>query len=318
MAVDSPELLALRALGLGDFLTCVPALRALRRAYPSHELVLACPSPLAPLVSLASVADRLVPAHGVQPLPWSGPAPELAVNLHGKGPESHRVLWKLGPGRMAAFGCAEAGHEGPKWRADEHEVQRWCRMLEESLGIEADSADILLPRPVDSPGATVGAVVIHPGAAFPSRRWPVERFARVARWARDQGLDVVITGSVDEVGIAKELQQRAGFEPSVVMAGRTDLGQLASVISSASLVVCGDTGVAHLATAFATPSVVLFGPISPAIWGPRPDGPHTAIWHGERIGDPWRADSDPALMQITVEEVVVAAERRLAVGVMAG
>ena len=81
------------------------------------------------------------------------------------------------------------------------------------------------------------------------------------------------------------------------------------LVAAAALVLCGDTGVAHLATAYRRPSVVLFGPVSPALWGPpartSPDGSvlHRVLWHGDGNGDPWGADLDPALEKITVDEV---------------
>src|SRR5215208_494013 len=91
------RLLALRPLGLGDLLTAVPALRALAAAFPHHERVLAAPAPLAPLAELiegpgGSAVDRLAHVRELQPLPPELQRAELAVNLHGRGPQSHRLL----------------------------------------------------------------------------------------------------------------------------------------------------------------------------------------------------------------------------------
>jgi ADP-heptose:LPS heptosyltransferase len=298
-----PRLLVLRALGLGDLLTGVPALRALRRARPDHELVLAAPSALQPLVDLAGVADRLLDTRGLGALPWVGEPPELAVNLHGRGPQSHRLLTALAPHDLVAFDCAPAAHPGPVWDDDEHEVRRWCRLVEETLKVAADPADLRLPLP-STPAPAPGAVVVHPGAAYPSRRWPPGRFAEVASALSAGGHDVVVTGGPDEVVLARTVAARAGLPPDAVLAGRTDLQQLSAQVASARLVVCGDTGVAHLATAFGTPSVLLFGPMPPSLWGPVTAGPHAVLWLGSGVGDPWGNQVDPALLRIDVDEVV--------------
>jgi ADP-heptose:LPS heptosyltransferase len=272
--------------------------------------VLATPAALEPLVQLASVADRVLDTDGLGPLGWDGPAPEVAVNLHGKGPQSHRALAALDPRRLAAFGCAEAAHPGPAWDPDEHEVRRWCRLVEATLGVPADPGDLLL-EPPQVPAPAPGAVVVHPGAAYPSRRWPVERFAAVARWAAGRGHRVVVTGGPGEVALAGEVAHRAGLPAEDVLAGRTGLVALATQVASARLLVCGDTGVAHLASAYRTPSVLLFGPTAPRRWGPPADGPHAVLWHGTGEGDPWGSQVDPALARIDVGEVLERAERLL-------
>jgi len=295
----------LRALGLGDLLAGVPALRALRAARPDHEVVLAAPEELTPLVRLTGAVDRLLPARGLAPLAWREAPPDLAVDLHGCGPESHRLLQATRPGALVAFDCSAVGHRGPRWDPDEHERDRWCRLVADSLGVEADPDDLLLSAPDVSPDlGSEGLVLVHPGAAHPSRRWPPVRFAAVARALARAGFDVHVTGGPAEVALAEEVRRRAGLPPAALLAGRTDLGELAALVAGARLMVSGDTGTAHLASAFGTPSVVLFGPTPPGRWGPPHDPRHVAIWKGREIGDPWGDEVDPALLEIGVEEVL--------------
>ena len=288
----------LRALGLGDFLTAVPALRALAEAFPRHRRVLAAPAALAPLALLSRTVDEVVDTAPLAALDPSLCGADVAVNLHGRGPESTEILRATRPRRLIAFG------EGPAWISGEHEVRRWCRLLEES-GIPADPTRLDLPPP---PRAGLDRVtVIHPGAASGARRWPPHRWAAVARHEVRGDRTVVVTGGPEERRLATEVAEGAGLPNRAILAGSTDLLGLAGVVAGAGLVLSGDTGVAHLATAFGTPSVVLFGPVPPAEWGPPPDRPrHIALWAGRR-GDPHAADPDPGLLEITIDEVRAAA-----------
>jgi ADP-heptose:LPS heptosyltransferase len=295
----------LRALGLGDFLIAVPALRGLRSALgASTRIVLATPAPLAPLVALSGTADAVRPVAGLETFDLPR-RPDIGVNLHGRGPQSHAVLRRLRPRQMVGFANVAAGHDGPGWRPDEHEAERWCRLVEETFGLPVDSRDLRLPRP--DPGGRTGCVIVHPGAAYGARRWPAERFGIVAAWAADEGFDVVVTGSASERGLAQEVCDIAGLGLQGNLAGSTDLLGLATLIAHGRLVICGDSGAAHLATAFGTPSVVMFGPVSPSEWGPRDVGPHIAIWKGHGVGDPWAERLDRALAEIQVGDVIDAA-----------
>jgi len=313
VALGGPRLVALRALGLGDLLTAVPALRALAAAFPHHERVLAAPAPLAPLAELiegpgGSAVDRLAHVHELQPLPPDLHRADLAVNLHGRGPQSHRLLLRTRPARMIGFEHTAIPESAgsPCWRAREHEVERWCRLLAES-GVPADSLRLeLRPPPGPAPAGVHGATLIHPGAASPARRWPAERFAAVARSERARGRGVVVTGSRHERGLAEEVAKRAGLPAAAVLAGGTDVAGLARAVAAADRVICGDTGVAHLATALGTASVVLFGPTPPAEWGPPASRPrHRALWAGRR-GDPHGERAHPGLLAIEPDTVVAA------------
>lgn len=299
--MSAPEVFVLRALGLGDLLTAVPALRALRRTYFDARITLAAPEWLAGLIGDIGAVDRLLTTENLDaPLRWQARGPEVAVNLHGRGPRSTGLLRALGPERLLAFDLPD----GPAWRDDEHEVHRWCRLLQEH-GIAADPADLRLPKPW-CPAPVRGAVVVHVGASHEARRWPVERFAELAR--RLPG-HVVLTGSLPERPRAQRVAELAGLPPERVLAGHLALTELAPLIAAARLVVSGDTGVAHLATAYRTRSVVLFGPVSPARWGPPPDRPeHLALWAG-LTGDPFADTPAPGLLRISVDEVLDAARR---------
>ena len=115
---------------------------------------------------------------------------------------------------------------------------------------------------------------------------------------------MLVTGSPDEVPLAREVADLAGLPADAVVAGRTGLLELAALVGAARLLVCGDTGVAHLATALRTPSVVLFGPASPQRWSPPADRAwHRVLWSG-RTGPLFADTPDPGLLTLDVETVV--------------
>jgi ADP-heptose:LPS heptosyltransferase len=292
----------LRALGLGDFLTAIPAFRALARAFPNYLRILAAPVELAPLAHMSGAIDEVAETR-----PFARVAPELqgadvAVNLHGSGPQSHTLLLETQPKRMIAFACRGVfdAPSLPRWEGNEHEIERWCRMLE-AFGIACDRNDLELTPPAKERAAYV---VLHPGASSEARRWPMQRWIELARALARRGVPIRITGCASEFRRARTIARAAGIPVGDVLAGKTTLEELAALIGVARAVVCGDTGVAHLATATRTPSVVLFGPMSPQRWGPPRDRPwHRAIWHGS-TGDPHAASVDPGLAEIGVAEVL--------------
>lgn len=291
-------------------------MRGLRSAFPDAELVLATPERFEPLVRLARVVDRISPLAGLDDVPAAPRGVDVAVNLHGRGPQSHRLLRTLQPRRLIAFADDELP-DAPRWRPDEHEVSRWCRLVAEFLDVPADPDALDLDVPV-IPTPVPGAVVVHPGAAHLARQWPPERFAAVAGWASAQGLDVVVTGSAQEYDVASRVAALAGLSPGAVLAGRLSLDQLAALVASAEAVVSGDTGVSHLATAYRTASVTLFGPTPPSLWGPPARHQHVCLWHGTSTGDPWADTVDPALLAITADEVTGALASLLATASAAG
>jgi ADP-heptose:LPS heptosyltransferase len=315
--VSPPTAVVLRDLGLGDLLVAVPALRLLRRALPEHEIVLVAPAALAPLVERIEAVD----VHVRDLLSYSSEdhaRTELAVNLHGRGPESHARLDALAPRRR--IGHAAPGWDGPAWTDDpaRPERRRWCDLLA-ATGLVDDATaragvdDLRLPDGRAAPLHATGRrapVVVHPGAAYGSKRWPPERFAVCAAALARRGHPVVVTGGPDEWRLTAEVVARAGLPPDADLGGRTDLTGLLDLVAAAGLVLAGDTGISHVATAFATPSVTLFGPVPPTQWGPPPGGPHVvlgddAVRRGERFVD----DPDPALLAITPDDVLAAIDQ---------
>jgi len=307
------ELLVLRASGLGDLLVAVPALRAVRKRYPTHRVVLAGPAALEPLVRATGAVDETLPTTAPDALAWGDrPPPDVVVNLHGIGPQSHRALDTTRPRHR--IGVRAPGWAGPDWadiaRAHRHERERWCAVVE-AFGVCADPTDYALDG--REPGGLNGDVVVHPGAGYGAKRWPADRFARVAGRLERAGRRVVVTGSGPEAPLAGEVARRAELPADRVLAGRTDIAGLMDVVAGAALVVCGDTGIAHLATALGTPSVVLFGPEPPDRWGPPEGGPHVVLTDAaRRRGDPFADDPDPALLGVDVDEVTHVANALLA------
>ena len=306
-----PLVFALRALGLGDFLVGVPAYRALRGAYPDHEIRLATTAGVAPLAPFTDAIDSVSPARAPDDFAAPRGAVDVAVNLHGRGPRSTMALRALRPKRLLSFDDDAPPRWDDEWPV--HERARWCELLA-AYGVATDPDDYRLRPPNIRPPAR-DAVVVHPGAAFGSRRWPAKRFAEVARSLNRAGHDVVVTGARGELELAVGVAEMAGLSPAAVFAGKTDIVGLASLIAHAELVISGDTGPAHLATAYNIPSVVLFGPTPPAQWGPPNDPRHIALWPRILrcgVGDPHGDQPDPTLLAIIAPDVVDASSHLLA------
>jgi lipopolysaccharide heptosyltransferase I len=155
--------------------------------------------------------------------------------------------------------------------------------------------------------------VFHPGARWPTKLWPATHWARLGDGlARDQGCQVVITGSPGDRELGEEIVAQAEAPP-LNLAGRTSLAELAAVLRQARLAVTTDTGPMHLAAARGTPVVALFGPTAPWRTGPFGEG-HEVVRLGLDCSPCFqRACLEPrclldlpvALVQEAVEKILV-------------
>ena len=297
----------------------LPALRLLRRGLPDHRLVVAGAAPLLDAVRAWGLADEAIEAKEWK-LSSSVGVPDVAVNLHGRGPQSVDLLAGLIPRLLVSFG--EPGGAGPgrvvlPWDAadlpyaSEHQAERWLRLVRAGIGggdrRPADSA-LVAPQLDPEPPVPPGAVILHPGAASGARRWPGKQFSDVAAALGDAGIDVVVTAGPGEERLAEAVvfgavsrRVRAWAPASVV--------ELSAGLSRASAIVVGDTGVGHLATALRVPGVHLYGPSDPAIWGPVDDRARRRVLHPVLYGDPTDPHAratHPALLRITPDDVLTA------------
>ncbi len=109
-------------------------------------------------------------------------------------------------------------------------------------------------------------VSIHPGAAWnaESKSWPLENYVELAgRITKRWNAKIVILGSPTEHRLAGVFGERLGHLSVVNLVGKTDIPQMASLISASSLFIGNDSGPMHIALCLGIPTVALFGPTSP-------------------------------------------------------
>ncbi|MEW6269903.1 MAG: glycosyltransferase family 9 protein [Thermodesulfobacteriota bacterium] len=161
-----------------------------------------------------------------------------------------------------------------------HRVDKFVSLLG-ALGIDGDAREYVLPR--DAAAAERVAkclteagleakhfVVLHPGTSDhgADKRWPVERFAALARLVDERlGRPVVVTWGPGEEELARRVAALSGGAAQI--APRTaSLLELVELIRRAAVFVSADTGPMHLAAAAGVPCVALFGPKDPVVYGP--------------------------------------------------
>lgn len=111
---------------------------------------------------------------------------------------------------------------------------------------------------------------LHPWASYgPAKCWPADNFAALSRLLVEKlGVTVVIFGGSSDRAPAEKLIRAAG-EGVVNLTGKTDLDELAGLISLCRGFVANDSGPLHLAAALGVPTVGLFGSSDPAATSPR-------------------------------------------------
>jgi heptosyltransferase-2 len=114
---------------------------------------------------------------------------------------------------------------------------------------------------LEARGPSAAWVGVFPGANAPARRWPADRFGETAKALVGLGVGVVLLGGAGEMALTARV---AGAAPGAIdLGGRTDLTDLAAILSVCDLVITNDTGPMHLAGAVGTPTVSLWGSSDP-------------------------------------------------------
>ncbi|HEY8549220.1 MAG TPA: lipopolysaccharide heptosyltransferase I [Vicinamibacterales bacterium] len=330
--------LILRLGALGDIVHGLPLLAALRAAHPDARIDwLVDVRHRAVLELVSGLSRRLV----VDTRRWRGDTGlarvvremrlaryDLAIDLQGLLKSA--ALARLSRARRV-LGFAAAHLREPAARFFYTELVdpgRRRHVVERSL-VMAEAAGVRDARPVFPlvvPPSTIVErvraslqlrddepyVVLNPGAAWPNKRWPADRFGRLAAHIRSRhGWRSAVTWGPGEEGIAAEVVRASGGAAAV--APSTTLPDLVALLASARLVVAGDTGPLHLAAALGRPVVGLFGPTDPARNGPWwPEdlvvsrSPQCHCFHQRRCrAAQWCLDT------IDVAEVQAAIDRRL-------
>ncbi len=279
------KIAVLRANGLGDFLFALPALHALRAAYSGAEIVLlGLPWHKTFLRDRPSPVDRVVvvpPVKGIREeagLEEDGAETnafldamrrerfDLAVQMHGGGHYSNPFLLAMNAG-MAAGLKADDAVPLDLWVPYVYFQPEVLRYLEivgllgaEPVGLEP-RVDVT-GRDVEESAAIVGntdqpLVAMVPGGGDGRRRWPPEKFARIADLLSDAGGRVLIPGIGPErpiVGRIVELMKRRADN----LCGQLSINGLTGLLSRCTVVIGNDSGPLHLAKAVGIPTVGVY------------------------------------------------------------
>ncbi|HEV3416806.1 MAG TPA: glycosyltransferase family 9 protein [Pirellulales bacterium] len=324
----SPNILIVRLSAVGDAVHGLPVLCALRDSFPRARLTWVVEERAAAVVRDHAALDRLITV----PRGWlRNPVavlrlrrelrrvrPEIALDLQGLT-KSAMVAWLSGAGLRIGFARPE-GRELSRvlnnrliTTSATHVVDRYLELLG-PLGIARPSVRFDLPRHAEDEatvaryirerGLGSGFAVINPGAGWPSKRWPVERLAAVARHLgqRRHLPTVVAWGGKEEWALADRIITTSAG--AAHMAPQTTLGELAELARRARLFVSADTGPLHIAAAVGTPCVGLFGPMPAERNGPYGEQ-HIALQNARLEGSSRsrRTASDDSMRAISVEEV---------------
>lgn len=158
-------------------------------------------------------------------------------------------------------------------------------------------------------------LALGPGAAWPNKRWPADRFARLAhRLTAPEGIlpaaRVLVVGGAEETALAAGALAGLPRDRCIDLAGAVDAGLAQACLARASLFIGNDSGAMHMAAAAGTPTLGLFGPSREDRYGPW--GEHCrSIRTPESYAALLRSPSGPHPMNGLMVEAVEAAAQAL-------
>ena len=295
------RILLIKPSSLGDCLHGLGVLNALRRAMPEAKISWLINSEYAEIIESHPALDEVIrfdrgrfstrgPRRGAVKEIFSlwgklrGGRFDLVIDLQGL---LRSGIMAAATGADVRLGLADARelaglfytHRAQLKNTDVHAVDRYMRCLE-ALGIRGDERDFSLPAEAKASdeveqmlaeaglGVNEKFVLVSPGARWESKRWSIDKFAKVIDGIREEmSLGCVLAGSGKERQLCERLAGMCDSEP-VNLAGRTSLEQLGALVNRSELVLGHDSGTIHLAVAMNKPLVCIIGPTDPKRTGP--------------------------------------------------
>ena len=280
-------ILIVRLGSLGDLIHTLPAFAALRRARPDARIDWLVEPPHKEILTMVKGLSEVVVLKGRSVSGWFDTIGELRqreyqLALDFQGLMKSATLARLS-GASEVVGFDSKSLREPAARlfysrsvaADDH-----GHVIRKNLSLVSDVLDVRvtdLEFPVRDVRSGVlddlrgrglrEFAIVNPGAAWPNKRWPAERFGAIAKDLRDvHGLTPVVLWGPGERMLAETVV--AASDGRAVIAAETRLHDLVALSRAASLMISGDTGPLHIACAAGTPTVALFGPTDAVRNGP--------------------------------------------------
>lgn len=347
------RVLIVRLSSMGDVIHALPAAGMLRAAYPNAtigwliedrwaELLCTLPtprsgarSPQRPLVDIIHTVNlKRWRSSLLSNQTWERIAAglsdlrsvryDVAIDLQGAIRSAILARWSGAP---SVYGAAQPREDLASMGYTRKVITQGTHVIEQY----ADLAEALIGRAVPIPGAVFPCdplaeeavdrrlrqrginefVILNPGAGWGAKQWPAERYGKVAKVFAHRGLKSTINFGPGEEGLARAAESASDHTAEAMT---FSVGELIALTRRARLLIGGDTGPMHLAAALGVPVVAICGPTDPARNGPfatrkivlrHPKSPNT-LTH--------RAQPDPGILEITVDEVVAAAQQLLGAG----
>ena len=347
-AVTAPEsLLVVRLGAMGDIIHTLPAVAALRSAFPDSRIgwiveerwsELLCArdaprfgtrSPLRPLVDFVHVVDT----KRWRKSPFSRDTWRQMAAVRRELNDQH---YELGidfqgaakSGIVTRFAKTRLGMEHPRetparWFYDRRITTTAAHVVEQYHSLaEAAAGHSLAVSPPNFPDdnsaeasvtrmlqdSTSPLVLINPGAGWGAKQWPAERYGEVARVLASDGLSLFINFGPGEEELANQVVAASGGKAVAISCS---VGDLIALTRHARLFIGGDTGPLHLAAALQVPVVAIFGPTDPARNGPYKTKNIVVRNPESRTSLSHTSAPDPGLLRITAGEVIAAARTLL-------